>query len=106
LITEAIIRRGDQICKTFHRRDYPICRAGRSFGSPRERESFGRWYRKLEDPVYPEFVRELQESTIVQPVPQEFFETIVQESLKLPTCIWNEVVRCTIFRESSTRSQP
>jgi non-heme chloroperoxidase len=42
----------------------------------------------LVDPVDPEFVREFQQSTLAQPVPQAFFETIVQESLKLPARVW------------------
>ena len=40
--------------------------------------------RALEDPVPPEFVREFQESTIYHPVPEEFFDTVVSESLKTP----------------------
>jgi non-heme chloroperoxidase len=44
----------------------------------------------LEDPVPPEFVREFQESTIYQPVPQEFLDTVVSESLKLPAQVWRD----------------
>jgi non-heme chloroperoxidase len=40
--------------------------------------------RALEDPVPPEFVRAFQEGTIHQPVPQEFLDTVVSESSKLP----------------------
>lgn len=43
---------------------------------------------QLTDPVDPGFVREFQESTLAQPVPQAFFDTIVQESLKLPARVW------------------
>jgi non-heme chloroperoxidase len=46
--------------------------------------------RALEDPVPPEFVREFQESTIYQPVPQAFFDTVVSESLKLPARVWRD----------------
>jgi non-heme chloroperoxidase len=46
--------------------------------------------RALEDPVPPEFVREFQESTIYQPVPQEFLDTVVSESLKLPARVWRD----------------
>lgn len=46
----------------------------------------------MQDPVDPGFVREFQESTLAQPVPQAFFETIVQESLKLPTDVWRAAV--------------
>ena len=44
----------------------------------------------LEDPVSPEFVREFQESTIYHPVPEEFLETVVSESLKLPARVWRD----------------
>ena len=46
--------------------------------------------RALEDPVPPEFVRGFQESTIYHPVPQEFLDTVVSESLKLPARVWRE----------------
>jgi non-heme chloroperoxidase len=46
--------------------------------------------RALEDPVPPEFVRDFQESTIYQPVPQEFLDTVVSESLKLPARVWRD----------------
>ncbi len=51
---------------------------------------------EMEDPVDPEFVREFQESTLAQPVPQEFMETVVQESLKLPARVWRAVVGGTL----------
>lgn len=47
---------------------------------------------EMEDPVDPGFVREFQESTLAQPVPQEFFETVVRESLKLPAGVWRATV--------------
>jgi non-heme chloroperoxidase len=46
--------------------------------------------RALEDPVPPEFAREFQESTIYHPVPQEFLDTAVSESLKLPARVWRD----------------
>jgi non-heme chloroperoxidase len=45
----------------------------------------------MEDPVDPGFVREFQESTLAQPVPESFLETVVQESLNLPARVWKEV---------------
>jgi non-heme chloroperoxidase len=42
----------------------------------------------LTDPVDPRFVREFQESTLAQPVPQAFLETVVRESLKVPARVW------------------
>lgn len=44
------------------------------------------------DVVDPEFVREFQEGTIAKPVPQGFFETVMHESLKLPTRVWKAAV--------------
>src|SRR5262245_27841690 len=46
---------------------------------------------KLEDPVDRSFVVEFQESTLAQPVPAGFFETVVQESLKVPAHVWRAV---------------
>jgi non-heme chloroperoxidase len=45
----------------------------------------------LTDPVDRRFVREFQESTLAQSVPQWFLETIVQESLKVPARVWRAV---------------
>ena len=42
----------------------------------------------LMDPIDPGFVREFQESTLAQPVPPAFLDTIVRESLKLPARVW------------------
>ena len=44
----------------------------------------------LEDPISPEFVREWQEVNIYHPIPDEFFETVVSESLKLPARVWRD----------------
>lgn len=43
---------------------------------------------KLTDPIHPDFVRKFQESTLAWRVPQEFIETLVQESLKVPAHVW------------------
>ena len=43
----------------------------------------------LEDPVDPAFVREFQESTLAHPVPPDFLEMVVAESLKLPARVWH-----------------
>lgn len=45
----------------------------------------------LSDPVDPGFVREFQESTISQPVPEDFLNKVVEESLKLPARVWKEL---------------
>jgi non-heme chloroperoxidase len=43
---------------------------------------------ELKDPISSDFVREFAESTLAQPVPQAFLETIVQENLKVPARVW------------------
>jgi pimeloyl-ACP methyl ester carboxylesterase len=43
---------------------------------------------RLEDPIDPAFVREFQRTTLAQPVPPDFFETVVGESLKVPARVW------------------
>ncbi len=53
--------------------------------------------RVLEDPVPPEFVREFQESTIYHPVPQEFLDTVVSESLKLPARVWRDYLEQAVL---------
>jgi non-heme chloroperoxidase len=42
----------------------------------------------LRDPVPAEFVRDFQASTIYRPVPDDFLERVVAESLKLPARVW------------------
>jgi non-heme chloroperoxidase len=53
--------------------------------------------RALEDPVPPEFVREFQESTIYQPVPREFLDTVVSESLKLPARVGRDYMEGAVL---------
>jgi non-heme chloroperoxidase len=53
--------------------------------------------RALEDPVPPEFVREFQESTIYRPVPDEFLDTVVSESLKLPARVWRDYMEGAVL---------
>jgi pimeloyl-ACP methyl ester carboxylesterase len=42
----------------------------------------------LADPVEADFVRAFQSSTIHRPVPADFFEEVVAESLKVPARVW------------------
>lgn len=44
--------------------------------------------RDLPDPIPLEFAREFQESTRYRPLPADFFERIVTESMKLPPRLW------------------
>ena len=53
--------------------------------------------RALQDPVLPEFVRGFQESTIYHPVPQEFLETAISESLKLPAHVWRDYLEQAVL---------
>ena len=53
--------------------------------------------RALEDPVPPEFVREFQESTIYHPVPEEFLDAVVSESLKLPARVWRDYMEGSVL---------
>lgn len=46
----------------------------------------------LVDPVSNEFVREFQVSTVHQPVPPEFMDRVVAESLELPARVWHSVM--------------
>jgi pimeloyl-ACP methyl ester carboxylesterase len=46
----------------------------------------------LPDPVPEEFVREFQRSTIHAPVPDDFMNGVVNESLKLPARVWRELM--------------
>jgi non-heme chloroperoxidase len=43
------------------------------------------------DPVDPMFVREFQLSTVCKPVPDEFLDTVVAESLRLDAATWKEM---------------
>jgi non-heme chloroperoxidase len=45
----------------------------------------------LEDPVSMEFARQFQASTVYAPVPPDFFEGLVAESVKLPARLWRAV---------------
>jgi pimeloyl-ACP methyl ester carboxylesterase len=42
----------------------------------------------LDDPVPAKFVREFQAGTIYLPLPEEFMDTVVRESLKVPARVW------------------
>lgn len=45
------------------------------------------------DPVDQSFIREFQASTIYRTVPEEFFETVVSESGRLPARVWKALYR-------------
>jgi non-heme chloroperoxidase len=54
-----------------------------------------------EDPVGPDFIRAFQASTLAKPVPEVFFEMIVQESCKLPLRVWKAVLEGNIREDFS-----
>ena len=47
----------------------------------------------IRDPVDRSFVTDFQVSTVAQPLPERFFETVVQESLKVPARVWKALFR-------------
>ena len=47
---------------------------------------------KLTDPIDPVFVREFAGSTLANPVPDDFLDTIVRENLKVPARVWIETM--------------
>jgi non-heme chloroperoxidase len=59
-------------------------------GNPIVEEFWETGVSTLRDPIDPDFVREFQESTLANPIPANYFETIVEESLKVPTDVWRE----------------
>lgn len=46
----------------------------------------------LSDPVPQKFVHEFQVSTAFQPLSNDFFHTVLKESMKLPANVWREVM--------------
>ena len=60
--------------------------------TPGDRELWDTVISKMEDRLDQDFLRELQEDVIAGEIPQQFFDTIVQESLKVPARVWKAVV--------------
>jgi pimeloyl-ACP methyl ester carboxylesterase len=57
---------------------------------------------KLSDPVDRGFVREFQASTITRSVPEKFFETVIEESAKVPARVWKLALEALLEDDSST----
>lgn len=55
----------------------------------------------LTDPVPPKFVTEFQKSVITRPVPDEFMDRVIQESLKLPARVWRDAMAGMLAQNSS-----
>ena len=56
----------------------------------------------LEDPISPEFVREFVLGTIHHPVPEEFLEGAVSESLKVPARVWRDYYEGVVLTVDDT----
>ncbi len=56
----------------------------------------------LEDPISPEFVREFVLGTIHDPVPEEFLEGAVAESLKVPAHVWRDYYEGVVLTVDDT----
>jgi non-heme chloroperoxidase len=48
--------------------------------------------RDLPDPIPEAFAREFQASTVYRPLPQEFFDRLIVETLKLPSRLWRPLI--------------
>jgi pimeloyl-ACP methyl ester carboxylesterase len=59
--------------------------------------------RDLPDPVPAEFARQFQSSTVHAPLPPEFFERLVNESLKLPGRLWRALFDSIIAFDDTER---
>jgi pimeloyl-ACP methyl ester carboxylesterase len=59
--------------------------------------------RTFTDPMDPKVVREFQQSTLARPVPPEFFETIVSDSLKVPARVWKAALEPYLTLDFSDR---
>jgi pimeloyl-ACP methyl ester carboxylesterase len=50
-----------------------------------------------------DFAREFQEGTVYRPLPKEFMDGVVRESLKLPTRVWRKVFEGLLADEHTSR---
>jgi pimeloyl-ACP methyl ester carboxylesterase len=57
----------------------------------------------LDDPVPEEFARDFQLSTIYQPVPDDFLNRVVAESMKLPAHVWQMALAGLLAANDTTR---
>ncbi|HEX6289769.1 MAG TPA: alpha/beta hydrolase [Herpetosiphonaceae bacterium] len=57
----------------------------------------------LEDPIDPQFVREFQASTFYRPIPPEFLDTAVLESLKVPASVWKQTLTGLIAEDHTAQ---
>ncbi len=57
--------------------------------------------RPLTDPIPREFAAEFQQSTFAKPIPPEFFEMVVNESLKVPARVWKAALEGVTITDNS-----
>ena len=65
---------------------------------------------RLPDPIPVQFARDFQASTAFRPIPPDFFERIIEESLKLPPRLWrlaiDRLIECDDAKELSRIEAP
>jgi pimeloyl-ACP methyl ester carboxylesterase len=61
-------------------------------GNPVVAEFWNHGVAPLADPIDAAFARAFQESTLAQPVPDEFIDHAVRESLKVPARVWRDAL--------------
>jgi pimeloyl-ACP methyl ester carboxylesterase len=90
--------------------DYPsrtraLVLEGAFFPSPHNAavREFFQTVKGFADPIDPKIAREFQQSTLARPVPAEFFETIVAESLKVPARVWKAALEPYLTIDFSDR---
>ncbi len=59
--------------------------------------------RSLPDPIPEPFAREFQASTAYRPLPPEFFDRIVAESLKIPARLWPVMIDALVRYDATAR---
>ena len=55
----------------------------------------------LTDPVPSKFVTEFQRSVVTRPVPDEFMNSVIEESLKLPARVWRDTMAGMLAKNST-----
>jgi pimeloyl-ACP methyl ester carboxylesterase len=69
-------------------------------GAPEEVHEVGAVVEALEDPIDPAFAREFQSSTVFGSVPADFFEEVIQESLKVPALVWRQALASCLVQNT------
>jgi non-heme chloroperoxidase len=65
-------------------------------------ESLRAAVRELPNPIPEPFAREFQASTAYRPLPPEFFDRIVTESLKIPARLWPVMIDALVTHDATT----